>query len=138
MMLFCQEGHGRWFVAACVVFALPIVDTGLAVVRRVLTGKRIFEGDRSHLYDQLVDRGMTVRQVVVLFYVLALVSATGGVLAAVYLRGRWAVAIYIGIAVGLGIIFIKLGMVRPHPHEKKSVESTDGQNEPPESQGPER
>jgi len=51
MMLFCQERHGRWFVAACAIFALPIADTGLAVVRRILTGKRIFEGDRSHLYE---------------------------------------------------------------------------------------
>ncbi|MCK5113651.1 MAG: undecaprenyl/decaprenyl-phosphate alpha-N-acetylglucosaminyl 1-phosphate transferase [Phycisphaerae bacterium] len=125
MMLFCQEGNGRWFVAACAVFALPIIDTGLAVVRRVLTGKRIFEGDRSHLYDQLVDRGMTVRQVVVLFYIMAIISATGGVLAAIYLRGRWAVATYAVIAVVLVIVFVKLGMVKPHPHEKKSAEAQD-------------
>ena len=35
MCLFCVEGTARWLVASAVVFSLPILDTGLAVVRRL-------------------------------------------------------------------------------------------------------
>lgn len=40
-----------------------IADLGVTVVRRARNGTPIFEGDRSHLYDQLRDRGFTVRRV---------------------------------------------------------------------------
>lgn len=118
LMLFC-EGEGgasttpRWFVAAVAVFGLPILDTALAVVRRARAGRSIFHGDRSHLYDQLVDRGMTVKQVVVLFYLLAAVWAALGVAAAIYLRGRYAVAIYAVLIVVIAWVFARFGMISP-------------------------
>lgn len=42
------------------VFLIDLVAT---VVRRARNGTPIFEGDRSHLYDQLRDRGLSVRGV---------------------------------------------------------------------------
>jgi len=113
MALFCHEGNARWLVAACAVFALPILDTALAVVRRLLLGRSIFAGDRSHLYDQLVDRGMSVKQVVVLFYVLAAATAVIGVAVAVYVRGRFAMAMYAVLLAIIWIVFGKLGMIKP-------------------------
>jgi UDP-GlcNAc:undecaprenyl-phosphate GlcNAc-1-phosphate transferase len=71
LLLFNEHGGLRWMVGGLVVFALPIADTALAVFRRWRAGRSIFEGDRSHFYDQLVDRGMSVRQVVLLSYSLA-------------------------------------------------------------------
>ncbi|MDY6914585.1 MAG: MraY family glycosyltransferase, partial [Planctomycetota bacterium] len=126
MALFCTEGHARFFVAACAVFALPILDTALAVVRRVLAGRNIFTGDRSHLYDQLVDRGMTVKQVVGLFYVLAAATALMGVLAAIMLRGRQAVAIYAILLVVIWTIFYVLGMITPSPRGPKLPDKDAG------------
>ncbi|MFA6133665.1 MAG: MraY family glycosyltransferase [Phycisphaerae bacterium] len=115
MAMFCHEASARWFLAACVVFALPILDTALAVVRRTLSGTRIFSGDRSHLYDQLVDRGMSVKQVVVLFYALSILAGAIGVLSAIFLRLRYAVVLYaLGFA-AIWVLFYKLGMVQPPP-----------------------
>lgn len=111
MAMFCQESNARWFVAAWAVFALPTLDTGLAVVRRLLSGKSIFAGDRSHLYDQLVDRGMTVKQVVGLFYLLAAVAAVTGVAVAIFVRGRYAVAAYSVLAILVFAVLYRLGMV---------------------------
>jgi UDP-GlcNAc:undecaprenyl-phosphate GlcNAc-1-phosphate transferase len=125
MALFCRENTFRWFLAAIVVFGLPIVDTGLAVIRRLLSGKRIFVGDRSHLYDQLVDRGMTVRKVVGLFYVLAAVAAVAGVGAAVWLRLRHAIILYAALLVAVAVTLTALGMVRPaarRPADKPAKE----------------
>jgi len=113
MALFCQGGNARWFVASLAVFALPILDTALAVVRRIVSGRSIFAGDRSHLYDQLVDRGMTVKQVVVLFYLVAIVAAVLGVCLAIWVRGRYAVAVYAVLLVVVWGLFWKLRMIKP-------------------------
>ena len=116
LALFCMEGTARWLLAAVVVFALPILDTGLAVVRRVLLGRSIFAGDRSHLYDQLVDRGLSVKQVVGLFYLLAIVFAALGVGLAIWVRMRYAVVVYGLLLVGVWLTFRRLGMIKPEPH----------------------
>jgi UDP-GlcNAc:undecaprenyl-phosphate GlcNAc-1-phosphate transferase len=113
LMLFSREGTLRWFLGAGVIFSLPVADTALAVVRRALAGKSIFHGDRSHLYDQLVDRGMSVKQVVVLFYVLSVVAAALGVAQSVFLRLRHAILLDAIIAIAVAAIFIKKGMLRP-------------------------
>ncbi|MCE5278171.1 MAG: ATP-grasp domain-containing protein [Planctomycetaceae bacterium] len=113
MALFSEEGNPRWFIAACGIFALPIIDTGLAVVRRLLSGKSIFAGDRSHLYDQLIDRGMSVRQVVGLFYLLAAVAATLAVSMGIFLRMREAVPIYAVVIMLISYVLYRMGMVRP-------------------------
>jgi UDP-GlcNAc:undecaprenyl-phosphate GlcNAc-1-phosphate transferase len=105
MALFCDEGPFRWFLASCVIFALPILDTGLAVVRRLRAGVSIFSGDRSHLYDQLVDRGMSVKQVVVLFYAMAVLTAVMGVFIAVHVRTLYAVLLYAVLLVMIITIF---------------------------------
>lgn len=113
MAMFCVSGNARWFAAACMVFALPILDTSLAVVRRFRAGTSIFAGDRSHLYDQLVDRGMSVKQVVVLFYALATATAAIGVGGAIFLRLRYALPLYAILLILAWIAFLKLGMISP-------------------------
>ena len=117
MAMFSEEGHARWLVAAMAVFALPILDTALAVVRRIVSGKGIFTGDRSHLYDQLVDKGMTVKQVVVLFYILSILAAFIGVGAALLLRARYAMALYAALLVVIWTVFYKKGMIAPDKHD---------------------
>ena len=52
-------GWSVWFAVPLLV-ALPLVDTGVAVWRRLRRHRPLFAGDRSHVYDQLVDRGMSV------------------------------------------------------------------------------
>jgi len=117
MAMFCRESNARWFVAAWAVFALPTLDTGLAVVRRVLSRKSIFAGDRSHLYDQLVDRGMSIKRVVVLFYILAALAAVIGVVVAIKLRGLYAVILYLVLLAIIWTIFGLLGMITPEPRQ---------------------
>ncbi len=118
--LFSQEGSLRWVMAAVVVFGLPILDTALAVVRRLRAGVSIFTGDRSHLYDQLVDRGMTVKQVVVLFYVLAMAFAVLGVTGAISMRNRYAVILYAIVLLVAWTFFGILGMINPLPKQSDS------------------
>jgi UDP-GlcNAc:undecaprenyl-phosphate GlcNAc-1-phosphate transferase len=116
--LFSSEGPLRWTLAACVVFALPIFDTSLAVVRHVISHKNIFEGDRSHLYDQLVDRGMSVKRVVLLFYILSVLAAIVGNVGAIYLRFRYALVIYVLLFLAVWVVFVLNGMVNPDKNKK--------------------
>ena len=127
MALFCVGGNPRWLAAACMVFALPILDTALAVVRRFRAGVNIFAGDRSHLYDQLVDRGMSVKQVVVLFYGLAMVTAAIGVGGAILLRMRYALPLYAALLILAWGVFLKLGMVTP-PVRRPTERASNGRD----------
>jgi UDP-GlcNAc:undecaprenyl-phosphate/decaprenyl-phosphate GlcNAc-1-phosphate transferase len=75
---------GTWSVlfATPLFVAVPLADTAIAVVRRLRAGDPLFAGDRSHVYDQLVDRGWTVRGSTVVLAVAQVVLASVGVLAA--------------------------------------------------------
>jgi UDP-GlcNAc:undecaprenyl-phosphate/decaprenyl-phosphate GlcNAc-1-phosphate transferase len=42
---------------ALLFVAVPVADTTIAIVRRRRAGRPLFQGDRGHVYDQLVDRG---------------------------------------------------------------------------------
>ena len=39
--------EGRWFLAAIVMFALPILDTALAFARRYVNGRPLSVADKS-------------------------------------------------------------------------------------------
>ncbi|MGZ8752701.1 MAG: glycosyltransferase family 4 protein [Acidimicrobiia bacterium] len=75
---------GTWSVlfATPLLAAVPLADTAIAVVRRLRTGHPLFVGDRSHVYDQLVDRGWSVRGSTVVLALSQTVLAAVGVFAA--------------------------------------------------------
>ena len=65
-----------------VALGLPIVDTVLAMGRRALVGRSMFNGDREHIHHRLLQLGLSQRQVViVLFGVSALLCAAAVALA---------------------------------------------------------
>lgn len=68
--------------------ALPILDTGLAILRRGLSGLPIFRPDRKHLHHRLRAIGFSHRKVVLSFYAVTLVFLLLG-FAAVWSRGQW-------------------------------------------------
>jgi UDP-GlcNAc:undecaprenyl-phosphate GlcNAc-1-phosphate transferase len=111
ILLFFEAAYLRLTLGALMVFGLPIADMLMTLVRRWRNGRPVMQGDRSHFYDQLVDRGLSVRRVVMISYVLTLMFVAMGCLAIV-LRGRFLIPIYglFVVAVVLGIN--RLGMVR--------------------------
>lgn len=110
MILFASEGHFKWFLAALVIFSLPLLDTALAFVRRWVNGRPLFSPDRYHFHHQLVARGFTVKQTVIISYGLSLIFAIlGGCI--VYFRTRYAVAIYLVVFGSIIVAAYKMGMV---------------------------
>jgi len=55
-------------VVPLIIFALPLTDTTIAIVRRLLAGKSPFSADRGHLHHKLVDMGFTQKESVKILY----------------------------------------------------------------------
>jgi len=52
-----------------VSLGVPLVDTGYAIARRILSGKSPVWGDREHLHHKLLELGFSKRQVALLYWV---------------------------------------------------------------------
>jgi len=52
-----------------VVLAIPLIDTGYTIIRRVLAGKSPVWGDRGHLHHKLLDMGLSQSQVTIIYWV---------------------------------------------------------------------
>jgi UDP-GlcNAc:undecaprenyl-phosphate GlcNAc-1-phosphate transferase len=116
MVLFAAEGQFKWFLAAMVMFSLPLLDTTLAFVRRYVNKRPIFSADRYHLHHQLVARGFTVKQTVVISYALSIAFVLLGA-AIVFTRTRYAVGIYLIVFGSIVVAAFKMGMV----HERMKI-----------------
>lgn len=55
-------------MAPLMALSLPLVDVGLAILRRSLKRQPIFSADRGHIHHRLLDRGLTPRRAVLLLY----------------------------------------------------------------------
>ncbi len=98
LMLLFAEKIGAWTVAPLIIFGLPILDTAVALVRRLVNKRPLFQSDRGHLYDQLMDRGSSVPRTVAICYALAALYAIAGLIASAQ-RLRYALLTFILIAI---------------------------------------
>lgn len=81
-----------------VVLGIPLIDTGYAVVRRLLAGKSPVWGDRGHLHHKLLDSGLSKKQVSQIYWSL---TAILGMLA-LNLNSTYKLYTIIGVSLVLG------------------------------------
>ncbi len=112
MLMFGEIGAARWVLGALMIFALPVLDTALALLRRFRLHRPFSTGDRSHLYDQLVDRGFSVRKTVFICYGLAAFYGLVG-LAIIMVRTRYAMVIYPAVIVITFYLCHRWGFLKP-------------------------
>ena len=58
-----------------VSFGLPILETALSILRRLISGRPVFTGDREHIHHKLLQRGLSQRQVVTILYAVSAIFA---------------------------------------------------------------
>ncbi len=104
-----NESRAAWLALPLLV-GLPLADTAIAVVRRWRAGRPILAGDRSHIYDQLVDRGWSVVRVLVVCAGLQL-AASGAGLLSWHLGVPGAVAVDAACALAVAVAVWKVGFV---------------------------
>jgi UDP-GlcNAc:undecaprenyl-phosphate GlcNAc-1-phosphate transferase len=111
LMILFAEKVPRWWMASVVVFGLPILDTGTAVVRRLLNRRPVFVSDRGHIYDQMIDRGISLKRTVIICYCLAGLYAAIG-LAMSQIRTRYAAVVYILVVLISALAVWRKGYLR--------------------------
>jgi UDP-GlcNAc:undecaprenyl-phosphate GlcNAc-1-phosphate transferase len=114
LIILMAQVQSKWFLAAMVMFALPILDTSLAFARRWIARRPLFSADAQHFHHQLIQRGFSVRQTVMIEYGLSLVFALLGI-GIVYVRTRYAVALYLVTFGSIIVAAYKMGMVHERP-----------------------
>ncbi|HMF54756.1 MAG TPA: MraY family glycosyltransferase [Pyrinomonadaceae bacterium] len=92
-------------------FGLPVFDTGFSMVRRLISGKPVFEGDREHVHHMLLARGWSQRRVALTLYG---VCAIFGLMALIFVSANQNRAGLILFVVGAAII---LGINQLRYHE---------------------
>lgn len=74
--------------APTVIWAIPIMDVGMAILRRKLTGRSIYHTDRGHLHHCLLRKGFSTRTTLISIVIFCMVTAFGS-LASVAQQNEW-------------------------------------------------
>jgi len=76
-------GHrltGQGLAIPLLALCVPMLDLGLAIVRRRLRKRPIFSADRGHIHHRLLDRGLSVRRVALVLYAVGITGGLFGLL----------------------------------------------------------
>ncbi len=82
------------FAAVCLVLGVPLLDTMLAIARRVVLRSPLFGADNLHMHHILRDAGLSPRRTLLVLYGIQIVFAALGVAAA----AGWVLPVMVGLA----------------------------------------
>ncbi|NHI16385.1 MraY family glycosyltransferase [Microbacterium excoecariae] len=97
-----------------IVVLLPLLDFGLAVVRRMSRGKSPFSPDREHLHHRMLDMGHSDRDAVLIFYAWTAIVSLTVLLMYLFTGANWFGGHWFGeywFAVAFGVIGIAACLV---------------------------
>jgi UDP-GlcNAc:undecaprenyl-phosphate GlcNAc-1-phosphate transferase len=90
-----------------------LVDLAASVIRRLRVGRGLFAGDRSHLYDQMRDRGHSVPTVALLSAAVQCVIVLVVVVLDRTMTSLPALAVIVAIALGILGLLARIGLLTP-------------------------
>ena len=112
ILMLGEHGQTHLVFAGLIVFAIPIIDTTLAIIRRKLAGVSMSAADNQHLHHQFRRVLGGVRRAVIAMYVLSILFMVVGVSLAglvifteLRVRAVYAVALVLGGM--LGVVAVK-------------------------------
>ena len=121
------------FAVPFLILGLPIFDTAVAIIRRVLSGRSPMSPDRGHVHHRLMDMGFNQKQSVAILYAI---SGTLG-LAAVVLTSRGEIramvlvlAVILAIAVGTRVVLSIDKHLNHEDHEEPEATMAEDGKEP--------
>lgn len=95
---------GSKIAIALLIMGIPILDVAWTIVRRLLAGRNPFRSaDRRHLHHRLLDLGLSQRQVVLVFYTLALLFGASGLF--LQSRGKFLALLFLLVLMFALILF---------------------------------
>ena len=118
-----DTGKTHLVLAGLIIYAIPIIDTKLAIVRRKVSGKRISDADDQHLHHML-KRALGVRGAVLTLYGLGISFGVLGI-ALSESRARLIYAIALVFAAFIGVTSFKIA--RRAQWERQAAERLKGE-----------
>lgn len=109
MILLTRNVHQA--LCLMILFGLPLLDTGVAMVRRWINHRPLFVSDRGHVYDQMMDRGFNLKRTVLSCYGLSVLYAMIGIFMSL-VSLPWALGIAGFVIVISGIIVQSKGYLK--------------------------
>lgn len=110
-----DTGKTSLVAAGLIIYAIPIIDTMLAIIRRKLAGKRMSDPDADHLHHML-KRWAGVKGAVMILYGIGITFATLGVMLSL-VRARFVYALALLFASYIAVYAIKIAR-RKHLEEQ--------------------
>jgi len=99
-----KKAAGLTLTVPLVLFAVPIFDTAMAILRRKLQGRNIGQGDRQHIHHCLRDRGLSAVQALLALILMCTAMALA-VVTGTLLQSDW-------IPLGCGLLLIVVLVAR--------------------------
>ncbi|MFJ4174059.1 glycosyltransferase family 4 protein [Microbacterium sp. NPDC089696] len=110
------------------VVLLPLLDFGLAVLRRMNAGKSPFSPDRKHLHHRMLDLGHRDRDAVLIFYAWTAIISFAVLLMYVGAREDWPGQYLPGV--GFGVLGIAACLVITLMPSRRKRVATDAEPDP--------
>jgi UDP-GlcNAc:undecaprenyl-phosphate GlcNAc-1-phosphate transferase len=135
VLMLGDTGKTHLVLAGLVIYAIPIIDTTLAIVRRKMSGRSISDADDQHLHH-ILKRILGVKGAVFALYAIGAGFAALGVLMS---EGRQRViyALIIVFASFIGVIALKIGRKEHIEREMHEAEARRAAAKPPPAPRPE-
>ena len=97
-------------ITPILAFGLPVVDTSVTMVRRLIGGRPMFQGDGEHIHHMLLARGWSQRRVVLILYS---VCAAFGLVAALSTKTSSPMTGFVLFVIAAAVI-VAVGHLRYH------------------------
>lgn len=100
-------------VIPIVILAIPIFDTALAILRRILKGEKITTPDKDHFHHQLLKMKFSVRSTVLIIYAINILFASVSIF---FVLGdsKVAIGIYVVLMILLAFLVMKTDILFEH------------------------
>ena len=96
-------------VTPIIILGVPITDTVVAIIRRTLSGQKIYEADRMHLHHRLLSLGLTHRGTVLVIYAISFIFSLTSLLLNISSQAG-GVLLVVSLALGVEILCELIGI----------------------------
>ena len=113
------------FLLPFLLLALPLFDTGFAIIRRLIHGQSPMHPDRGHVHHRLIDMGLNQKQAVAILYCISAVFGLSAVVLATSGGMKALLLVLAFLATGLLAGFVLRSGRRSEPEAPKARDNPD-------------
>jgi UDP-GlcNAc:undecaprenyl-phosphate GlcNAc-1-phosphate transferase len=111
---------GAKLATAMLVMGVPMVDGIFTIIRRVVSGRSPFWGDKKHLHHLLLTLGLTQRHVALFYWIVSGILGAASLILSI--KGKIFAILMLVIIIGGGLLFLHKTL--KERHEKNFYQNT--------------